>query len=80
MQHTESQNRAILAHLRAGKTITPEQAIQLFGCFRLSARIHNLREMLEAENKGETIHTERVAFVNKYGHKGTFGRYSLIKK
>jgi hypothetical protein len=39
-----SQERAILAHLKSGKSITPIDALNLYGCFRLGARIKNLRE------------------------------------
>jgi len=38
-----SQNMLILKHLMSGKTITPLQALEKFGCLRLSGRIHNLR-------------------------------------
>ena len=40
-----SQCRAILAHLREGKTITGLEALNLFGCFRLPARIADLRKV-----------------------------------
>ena len=33
----------ILAHLRAGNRITALEALDAFGCFRLAARIHELR-------------------------------------
>ena len=39
----KSQKDQILAHLKKGKTITPLEALKLFGCFRLAARIHDLR-------------------------------------
>lgn len=32
----------ILLHLQSGQTITPIEALDLFRCFRLSARIHDL--------------------------------------
>jgi hypothetical protein len=41
---TESQNKKILSHLLAGKTITPMDALQKYGCFRLSARIFDLEK------------------------------------
>lgn len=41
----ESQNKAILKHLEAGNTITAIDALKMFGCFRLSARIFDLKEM-----------------------------------
>ena len=39
-----SQNTEILSHLQSGQTLTPLEALQLFGCFRLAARIYNLRD------------------------------------
>ena len=38
-----SQQLQILAHLKRGRTLTPLEALDKFGCFRLSARIHDLR-------------------------------------
>jgi hypothetical protein len=40
-----SQSLRILAFLKSGKSITPIQALNRFGCFRLAARIHNLKAM-----------------------------------
>lgn len=39
-----TQKDMILNWLKNGKTITPMEALERFGCFRLAARIHNLRE------------------------------------
>lgn len=33
----------ILAHLRAGNRLTALEALEKFGCFRLAARVHELR-------------------------------------
>lgn len=38
-----SQKDLILAHLKAGKTITSLEALNQFGAFRLSSIIHRLR-------------------------------------
>ena len=40
----ETQKKLILHWLESGKTITQLQALQLFGCFRLSARILELKD------------------------------------
>tara|TARA_R100001480_G_C4685410_1_gene175402 strand:- start:379 stop:591 length:213 start_codon:yes stop_codon:yes gene_type:complete len=40
----QSQNEVILDHLIRKKTINPLQALKLYGCFRLSARIFDLKE------------------------------------
>lgn len=39
-----SQNAAILADLKRGWRITPMDALTAYGCFRLSARIYDLRQ------------------------------------
>jgi hypothetical protein len=39
-----SQSERILAHLKAGNSITPLEALHWFGCLRLAARILDLRE------------------------------------
>jgi hypothetical protein len=39
-----SQNEAILAALSSGKPLTALDALNEFGCFRLAARIHDLRK------------------------------------
>jgi len=39
-----NQMQQILEHLEAGNSLTPLDALNLFGCFRLSARIKDLRD------------------------------------
>jgi hypothetical protein len=39
-----TQNDAIKQHLLSGKSITPLDALQKYGCFRLAARIDDLRK------------------------------------
>ena len=48
------QNHASLEHLKTNGSITPIDALMLFGCFRLGARIYDLRE------QGHEIETKRV--------------------
>ena len=48
---TNTQNDAILSHLESGASLTPLEALHLFGCMRLAARINDLR------NRGHDIHT-----------------------
>ena len=38
-----SQTSLLKQHLEAGKTITSLEALRLYGCLRLSARMHDLR-------------------------------------
>ena len=40
----ESQNKAIKAHLEKGYTINAIQALEMFGCFILAARIKDLKD------------------------------------
>jgi hypothetical protein len=53
----------ILAYLQAGKVITALGALQQFGCLRLAARIHELRNQgwQIAERMVETGGGKRVA-------------------
>ena len=54
-----SQNEVILEHLKSGHSITPIDALHLFGCFRLGARCYDLKReghhivsrMVEANGK-----------------------------
>ena len=63
-----TQNAQILAHLKAGKRITPLDALREFGCFRLGARVfelkaegHNiLKEMIETDS-GKRVAEYRLA-------------------
>ena len=61
---TLSQNDLILAHLKEHKTINPLQALELYGSFRLSARILDLRK------DGHNIETTRKTVKKK-----TFAEY-----
>ncbi len=39
-----TQTEMIRAHLEAGREITPIDALEQYGCFRLAARINDLRK------------------------------------
>jgi len=62
----KTQNEQILRHLKRGRKITPLQALNLYGCLRLSGRILELRE------QGHPIKSEMVKVNNK-----RVARYSL---
>ncbi len=66
-----SQNDMILRHLKDIGSITPGTAIEEYGCFRLSARISDLRE------RGVPIKTEIECRTNRYGKKARYARYRL---
>ena len=58
----ESQNALIKGWLLNGYSITPMEALNMFGCFRLSARIANLRdEGFAVVTDMVTINDKRVA-------------------
>jgi len=57
-----SQREMIRQDLEAGKTITPIYALEKYGCYRLAARIAELREA------GMDIITEQHANENMYAH------------
>ena len=61
----DGQCAAILAHMRK-KPITPLDALNQYGCFRLSARIHDLR------SRGHNIETK---IQQRYGKR--FAEYHL---
>lgn len=63
----KTQNEQILTYLSKGKGITPIQALNKFGCFRLAARISNLRE------QGYKIKTETLTQNGK-----SFASYKLL--
>lgn len=69
-----TQNQMILEHMREAGSITPGVAVEEYGCFRLSARIAELRE------KGYPIQTEMEVRKNRYGKKTRYARYRLEEK
>lgn len=60
---TQSQESAILAHLKSGRAITPIDALSLYRCFRLGARIYGLKKAgFDIERKMVTVPSgKRVA-------------------
>ena len=61
----KSQNTLILDWLRQGNTITPIQALNMFGCFRLGARIFNLRR-LGHRIEGKRVKVGNQTYVQQY--------------
>jgi len=62
----KTQRENILKYLETGKAITPIEALNMFGCFRLAAVICDLKK------EGHMIHTTTVKSNGK-----RFARYSL---
>jgi len=63
-----SQTEQIRKHLESGKTITPLEALKKYGCFRLGARIWDLKN-----KQGLNIKTDFVTRNDK-----TFAEYKLL--
>lgn len=68
VKNKTAQSARILLHLKSGKSITALEALNLYGCFRLAARISDLRKL------GHKIKSDRCT--NQFGK--TFAKYSLI--
>ncbi len=56
-----SQNQKILKHLSSGKSLSPLQALGLFGCYRLAGRIYDLKRaghqietIIKSDDQGRT--------------------------
>ena len=62
-----SQNAQIISHMQSHKSIDPITALKKYGCFRLAARVNDLR------NNGHNIKTHKVQKDNK-----TFAVYELL--
>lgn len=65
-----SQENAILRYLKTGNKLTPLEALKLFGCFRLGARVYGLRKA------GHAITTD---LIEVHGGKHV-AQYSMRKK
>ncbi len=66
---SQTQNEQILDYLKSGKSITPLEALEFFQCFRLSARIFDLR------SDGHNIITKNIT-----NDKKTYAQYHLLGK
>ena len=65
----ETQTHKIITWLRNGNNLTPLEALKYFGCFRLAARIHDLKQ------KGYDIRCEMVTVGD-----ATVARYRLFEE
>ena len=61
----------ILAHMQKGLFLTPLQALKLYGCFRLSARVLELREA------GYPVKVQRHTVKGPKGKVAYVAKYSL---
>jgi hypothetical protein len=68
----ESQNKRIKNYLESGRTLTPLDALYQFSCFRLGARINDLKR------EGMNIETEIIEIMSD-GKKKHVAKYRLVK-
>ena len=63
---TETQKNMILSYLKEGKTITPLEALRMFGCLRLSAIIFILKHDLGYDISTTRVKTAKGKYVAQY--------------
>lgn len=68
-----TQEEMVLEYLKAGNSLTPLDALQKFGCFRLSAVIFNLKKY------GHNIKTEMISNGTRFGKK-QFAKYTIAPR
>lgn len=66
-----SDKARVLDYLQANGSITPMEALWEFGCYRLGARIWDLR------HDGHSISTEMVEGRDRNGERERYARYRL---
>ena len=73
-KHTKSQSNKILDYLKHHKSISQAVAVEKFDCYRLSARIFDLRD------EGHEISKRMVCKKNKEGNTVRYAEYSLVSE
>ena len=69
-----TQEKAVLQHLLTKGSLTQAQAVRLYGCYRLSAKI------LEFRKQGYNIETQYKTGKTRYGTCTTYANYILHKQ
>ena len=67
-----TQNEMILQHMEKHGGITPREALDLYGCMRLGARIYDLKQC------GYSIIKTMETGTNRNGEKVCFAKYTLL--
>lgn len=70
-EHTRTQAKDILRYMREHGSITQVEAAHEIGCYKLPARIYDLKVA------GHVIDKEMVNSKNRYGHHCSYARYRL---
>lgn len=73
-ENTLSQQAQILEYLKSHRGISQAEAIDAFGCYRLSARIKDLRD------RGFYVSVIMEDGVNRFGRHTRYARYFLSGK
>ena len=66
MKRTETQRKQIREYLLAGNTITPLEALQIFGAFRLSAHIYVLKYDYDMPIETELVYEDGKRYAKYY--------------
>ena len=66
-----TQEQMVLKYMQDFGSITPMEALNDLGVYRLASRISDLR------SKGYKIETENIYFENRYGKKSHYAKYVL---
>ena len=62
--NTQSQTEGIHAMLKTGKSITPIEALEKFGCMRLGARIYDIKRRHNAEIETKMVYKDGKRFAS----------------
>lgn len=68
---SETHNSLILRHLKRGRSITPVEALDMFGTFRLGARIYDLKQA------GHVIQKQMIEVETRDGGIARVAQYRL---
>lgn len=72
MGRISTQNIRVLNHLQSGRTITQDEAKDLYGVARLSARIWDIRHKM-----GYEVESKTIVVKNKYGDACNIAQYRM---
>lgn len=65
-KQSQSQNARIAAYLKAGNSITQKEAYHMFDCFRLGARIADIKELYGWKIESNRVLTDTGKRVASY--------------
>lgn len=67
-----TQNEEVIRYMEENGSISQREAVVELGIYRLSARIWDIKK-----RTGREIIGKRAPFVNRYGRRGNYTRYSF---